>query len=71
MENQAQLLQEIVGLLTILVKRDALQTTTIKEMGSVGFTPKRIAELLQTSPNSVSVTLHKSKKAKNKDHKTN
>jgi predicted transcriptional regulator len=69
MDNQEQLLREIVGLLTVLVKRDALQTTTIKEMGSVGFTPKRIAELLQTSPNAVSVTLHKSKKAKNKGRK--
>jgi len=71
MDNQEQLLQEIVGLLTILVKRDALQTTTIKEMGSVGFAPKRIAELLQTSPNAVSVTLHKSKREKNNGQKAN
>lgn len=66
MENnkQEKLLEEVVGLLAILVKRETLQSTVIKEMDSVGFTPKRIAELLQTSPNSVSVTLHQAKKAK-------
>lgn len=61
-DKQEKLLEEIVGLLTILVKRDSLQSTTIKEMGSVGFSPKRIAGLLKTSPNAVSVTLHQAKK---------
>ena len=70
MDNrQEQLLEEIAGLLAILVKRDSLQSTTIKEMYSVGLTPKRIAELLQTSPNAVSVTLHQAKKAKAKKNK--
>jgi predicted transcriptional regulator len=69
--KQERLLEEIVGLLAILVKRDSLQTTVIKEMSGVGFTPKRIAELLKTSPNAVSVTLHQAKKAKNKGRKEN
>jgi hypothetical protein len=67
--KQDKLLEEIVGLLTILVKRDSLQSTTIQEMGSVGFTPKRIAELLDTTPNVVSVRLHQVKKAKDKGRK--
>lgn len=68
-DRQEKLLEEIVGLLAILVRRDALQSTTIKEMDSVGFTPKRIAELVQTSPNAVSVTLHQARKAKSKGRK--
>lgn len=54
--------KEIVMLLAILVRRGSLQSTSIQEMSSVGFSPKRISELLNTSPNSVSVALHKSKK---------
>ncbi len=68
MENnrQEKLLEEIVGLLTILVRRDSLLTTTMREMGGVGFAPKRIAELLNTTPNAVRVTLHQARKIKNK-----
>jgi predicted transcriptional regulator len=33
-------------------------------MDEVGFSPKRIAELLHTTPNTVSVSLHKAKKSK-------
>jgi len=36
--------KEIVMLLAILVKRDVLQSTVIQEMGTIGFSPKRIAE---------------------------
>lgn len=59
---QAQ--REAVMLLAILAKRGVVQTTLIQEMGGVGFTPKRIAELLNTSGNTVSVTLSRSKKSK-------
>lgn len=57
--------KEIAGLLAILVKRDRTQSVLISEMGSVGFSPKRIADLLKTSPNTVSVALHSLRK-KNK-----
>lgn len=54
--------KEIVMLLAILAKRNTLQTSLITEMASVGFTPKRIAELLETTPNTVSVSLLKARK---------
>lgn len=58
--------KEIVQLLAILVRRNTLQSIVIQEMGSVGMPPKRIAELLDTSPNTVSVALHYARKNKNK-----
>jgi DNA-directed RNA polymerase specialized sigma24 family protein len=60
--------KEIAQLLAILVKRDTLQSTVIKEMGEVGMSPKRIAELLGTSTNTVNVALHHARK--NKKRKT-
>lgn len=54
--------QDIVRLLTILVKRDHVQSELIAEMGAVGFKPTRIAELLSTSPGTVNVTLSRLKK---------
>jgi len=56
--------KEIAMLLAILVKRGTLQSAVIQEMGNVGFTPKRIAELLNTSPNTVRVALHHARKGK-------
>lgn len=58
--------KEMVQLLAILVRRGTLQSTVIQEMGSVGMSPKRIAELLDTSPNTVSVALHHARKNKTK-----
>lgn len=58
--------KEMVQLLAILVRRGTLKSTVIQEMGSVGMSPKRIAELLDTSPNTVSVALHHARKGKNK-----
>jgi DNA-directed RNA polymerase specialized sigma24 family protein len=63
-----QELKEIAQLLAILVKRGTLQSTTIQEMGSVGMSPKRIAELLGTSANTVNVALHHARKGKKKKH---
>jgi DNA-directed RNA polymerase specialized sigma24 family protein len=57
-------LKEIVMLLAILVKREGTQARIIQEMGEVGFSPKRIAELLNTSPNTVRVGLHHARKSK-------
>ncbi|PIR68121.1 hypothetical protein COU49_03015 [Candidatus Nomurabacteria bacterium CG10_big_fil_rev_8_21_14_0_10_35_16] len=59
-----QELKEIAQLLAILVKRGILQSTVIQEMGSVGMSPKRIAELLGTSSNTVNVALHNARKSK-------
>jgi len=58
--------KEIVMLLAILVRRSTLQTTVMQEMDRVGFPPKRIAELLGTTANTVSVTLSKNRKKKGK-----
>ncbi|OGI82786.1 hypothetical protein A3E95_02195 [Candidatus Nomurabacteria bacterium RIFCSPHIGHO2_12_FULL_44_22b] len=54
--------QDSTRLLAILVKRNGNQGQIIKEMYNVGFSPKRIAELLQTSSNTVNVAIHLSKK---------
>lgn len=59
-----KLLEEIVMLLTAWLKRGMRQSSVIQELDSVGFSPKRIAELLDTTPNNVSVTLSQSKKLK-------
>ncbi len=65
MDKEAlEIQKDIVRLLTLTLKRNAVQATLIQEMDAVGFLPKRIAELLGTSPNTVSVALHKAKRTK-------
>jgi hypothetical protein len=56
--------KEIVRLLAVLVKRDRTQSALIAELDKVGFSPKRISELLDTSSNTVSVALHGIRKNK-------
>lgn len=63
-----QTLKETTSLLAILVRRATTQSTVIQEMGSVGISPKRIAELLGTSSNTVNVALHHARKGKTKKH---
>ena len=58
--------KEIVMLLAILAKRGTLQSALIQEMGVVGFSPKRIAELLDTTPNTVNVALSNARKKRGK-----
>lgn len=58
------LLKEIVALLTIWVKRGVSQSIMIAELSEAGFQPKRIAELLGTTPNTVRVAIHQNKKKK-------
>ena len=58
--------KEIVMLLAILAKRGTLQSVLIQEMGVVGFSPKRIAELLDTTSNTVNVALSNARKKKGK-----
>lgn len=64
-----QELKEIAQLLAILVKRGTLQSSVIQEMGTVGMPPKRIAELLGTSQNTVNVALHHARKGQSKKNK--
>jgi len=60
-------MNNMVRLLTILIKRDASnQNQIIKEMNAVGFSPKKIAELLNTSSNTVNVAIHLAKKKNDK-----
>jgi hypothetical protein len=56
--------REMVSILAILVKRGTLRTTLIKEFDEVGFPPKRTAELIGTTANTVSVSLAQSKNKK-------
>ncbi len=61
-----QLQKELVMLLAILVKRGTIQSTVIHEMSSVGFSPKRISELLNTTSNTVNVALSRKRKTNDK-----
>lgn len=60
MNEQTQ--EDIVRLLTILAKREQRQSDLIAEMAAVGFKPSRIAELLNTTPNTVNVAINRLKK---------
>jgi hypothetical protein len=42
------------------------QAACITELSRIGFGPKRIADLLGTTPNTVNVTLQKAKKTREK-----
>jgi CRP-like cAMP-binding protein len=66
LQELISLQRDTVGLLALLVKRGATQPDLIKELNSIGFTPKRIAELLDTTANTVSVSLNKMKRLKKK-----
>jgi DNA-binding CsgD family transcriptional regulator len=50
-------LRKIGRLLTLLVTQDMSQKEKIALLSTAGFQPKEIAELLGTTPNTVSVTL--------------
>jgi DNA-binding NarL/FixJ family response regulator len=57
--------EELVRLEIMRLKRDApSQGALIVELSASGFSNARIAELLGTTPNTVNVTLHKSKTRK-------
>jgi len=59
--------EEIVRLLAIQVRRGfASQGQAILELGRAGFGPKRIAELLGTTPNTVNVALAKDRARRSK-----
>jgi hypothetical protein len=52
-------LNELVSLLAIIAKRGVPRSDLIHELGDSGFGPKRISELVGTTPNVVSVALHR------------
>lgn len=59
--------EEMVRLLALDIRmRFENQSEAILELSKSGFGPKRIAELLGTTPGTVTVTLAKSKKRKPK-----
>lgn len=68
MENKESitLLKEIVALLAVQVKRGVSQTTLIGELSDTGFQPKRIAEIVGTTSNTVRVALYHYKKSSQK-----
>lgn len=54
---------EVARLLAILIRLQVpTQADAIRELGRVGIGPKRIAELLGTTANTVNVTLNKAKR---------
>lgn len=63
---------EVLAKLDMLIRLQALSMTSrfetskekIQFLGNAGMEPKQIAELLQTSANTVSVTLFKARKTK-------
>ncbi|MCL5428935.1 MAG: sigma-70 region 4 domain-containing protein [Chloroflexi bacterium] len=65
-EELLQSQKEIVMMLTILAKRGIVKSALIQEMDAVGFPQKRIAELLNTTSNTVNVALNRAKKGKRK-----
>jgi DNA-directed RNA polymerase specialized sigma24 family protein len=65
-ERKAELdpLDEVARLLALQIRLQMpSQAEAIVELGRIGFGPRRIAELLGTSPNTANVTLQKAKKA--------
>lgn len=60
------LLREVVALLSVQVKREVSQTVIIKELSEAGLQPKRIAEIVGTTPNTVRVAVYHAKKAANR-----
>ena len=59
-----ELQKEANALAAIFLKKETLQSTLIEEMGKVSISPRRIAILLNTTPNTVNVALSKSRKKK-------
>ncbi len=50
-------LRKVQRLLSLLVTKGLKQREQIDALSRVGFSPKEIAELIRTTPNTVSVTL--------------
>lgn len=57
-------LEKITKLLALQLSSNKNNTEFMKSLASAGFKPKEIARLIGTTPNTVSVSLHKIKKGK-------
>jgi DNA-directed RNA polymerase specialized sigma24 family protein len=57
-------LDEVARLLAILVARDRSLQDAVADLSAVGFGPKRIGELIGTSPGYVKVAADRAKKRK-------
>lgn len=55
-------LEKLIRLVSILVTKDMLQREQILVLSKAGFQPKDIADLIGTTPHTVSVTLSDMKK---------
>ena len=75
MEHSArleELLDELVRLAALQARANAgSQSEAIRALGDIGFGPKRIAELLGTTPNTVNVALSKARRAKRQSGQPN
>lgn len=63
-QETVEQLKRVVRLLAVLVTRDMPQREQIQLLSSTGFAPKEIAEMIGTTPNTVSVTLSALRKGK-------
>ena len=61
-EKITTLLDEISKLLALLLKRGTSSGVAMNELYGVGFLPKRISELIGTTPGTVRVGVHQAKK---------
>jgi len=67
LDSNQEILQElkkITKLLIMFVNKDEDQTEKIRNLSSMGFQPKEIAEMIGTTANTVSVTINRLKKKK-------
>lgn len=55
-------IKKMSKLLSLLLTKDFSQTEKIQFLNNIGYPPKEIASMIDTTPNSVSVTLNKLKK---------
>ncbi len=62
-------LKRISTLLALNLTKELTQREQVEILDNAGFQPKEIAEILRTTPNTVSVTLAKSRKERRKNSK--
>jgi DNA-binding CsgD family transcriptional regulator len=63
-------LRRINRLLSVIATQNLSQTERIASLARVGFSPREIAELLETTPNTVSVYLSQARKRKGEKRRT-
>lgn len=61
-EHTDESLRRLTNLVALLLVKGESQNDKIRTLAAAGYQPNEIAELLDTTPNTVSVTLHKLRK---------